>query len=85
MALTTPDWLQRHGGELRATSLAQTWVVLLGGEAQYRLVTVPADGKHACQVTQTVNGRRLDSGATFATVDEALQGGLEDLRKSLGW
>jgi hypothetical protein len=85
MALTTPDWLVRHDGALRQTSLPKTWVVLLRGEAQYRLVTAPAGGQHACQVTQTVNGKRLESGSKFPSEEEALRGGLEDLRKALGW
>ena len=46
---------------------------------------IPAGGKHACRVSQTVNGRRLDVGATFPTTEDAVRGGLEDLRKTLGW
>jgi hypothetical protein len=42
-------------------------------------------GKFGCSVTQTVNGKRLDSGASYATLEDALRGGLEDLRKALGW
>ena len=85
MAVQTPDWLTRHGGELRAGTGGHAWLVTFNGEPQYRLVTVPAGGKHACDVTQTVNGKRLDRGGTFASVDEAISGGLEDLRKALGW
>ena len=46
---------------------------------------IPAGGKYACRVAQSINGKRLDAGATFATRDEALRGGLDDLRKALGW
>ena len=85
MSVTTPEWLSKHGGELRQATVPDTWLILLGGQPQYRLVPVPAAGKSSCQVTQTNNGRRLDGGASYASADEALQGGLEDLRKALGW
>ena len=83
--LTVPDWLALHGGELRLGKDALSASVYFAGQLQYVLVPVPAQGKHACRVTQTVNGKRLDSGAAYATSDAAFQGGLEDLRKSLGW
>jgi hypothetical protein len=85
MAVTAPDWLARHGGELRSANAGPFWLVLLDGEPQYRLIPVPAAGKHSCHVTQTVNGQRLDSGKIHSTQDEAIQGGLEDLRQTLGW
>jgi hypothetical protein len=85
MAVTVPEWLTRHGGTLGQGSDGRTWFALIDGEPQYRLVPVPAGGKHSCQVTQTINGRRLDRGGVYASVDEALAGGLEDLRKALGW
>jgi hypothetical protein len=85
MAVTTPDWLARHGGELRQGTATTSWAVLLGGEQQYALALVPIQGKHGCRVTQTNNGKRLDAGSTHANADEALQAGLEDLRKALGW
>ena len=85
MPATTPDWLTRHGGDLRPRTPPNTWAVFLGGEPLYQLAVVPVKGKYGCKVTLTNNGRRLDSGASHATVEEALQGGLEDLRKALGW
>jgi hypothetical protein len=85
MAVTTPDWLSKHEGELRAGTGGRTWLVVLNGEPQYRLVPFPASGKYSCHVTQTVNGKRLDKGGIFPSVDEAVQGGLEDLRQALGW
>jgi hypothetical protein len=84
MTATTPDWLARHGGEVRPRT-PNTWAVFLGGEPQYLLAIVPVKGKHGCKVNQSNNGRRLDSGAAYPTVEEALRGGLEDLRKALGW
>jgi hypothetical protein len=85
MAVTAPQWLTQHGGELRASKDGKSYTVYLRGEPQYLLLPVPAGGKHACRVSQTINGKRLDGGATFATLDEAAGGGLEDLRKALGW
>jgi hypothetical protein len=85
MAVTTPDWLTRHEGELQAVTGGRTWMVLFGGEPQYRLVPVPAGGKYSCQVTQTVNGKGLDKGGVFPSVEDAVRGGLEDLRQALGW
>jgi hypothetical protein len=85
MPATTPDWLARHGGELRRRTPPNSWAVFLGGEPQYLLAVVPVGGKHGCKVNQSNNGNRLDSGTAYATAEEALQGGLEDLRKALGW
>jgi hypothetical protein len=85
MALTAPDWLTRHGGTLKASKDFVSWTVYLNGEPQYAVVPVPAAGKHSCRVVQTINGKRLDNGETFATLEEAGRGGLEALRKALGW
>jgi hypothetical protein len=82
---TTPDWLAKRGGMLRPGTKPGTWLVILEDSPQYRLVPVPAGGKFACEVTQTINGRRLEGGGTYPTIDDALGGGLEDLRKALGW
>jgi hypothetical protein len=85
MKVTTPDWLAQHDGELRLGKDGTSYSVYIGGELRYVVLPVPAKGKHACRVTETVNGRRLESGATYATAEEAVRGGLEDLRKALGW
>lgn len=83
--VATPDWLAKRGGELRPGAANGAWFVLLQHSPQYRLVPVPAAGAYSCQVVQTVNGRRLDSGGTYPSLEDALHGGLEDLRKALGW
>ncbi len=85
MAVTAPEWLTKRGCELRASRDGQAWVVYLKGEPQYTLVPTPAEGRYGCQVTQTNNGKRLDSGAVFPSLEDAVRGGLEDLRKALGW
>ena len=85
MTVTTPDWLARHDCQLRLVEHGAAWAVYLGNEPQYLLQLVPVAGKHGCKVTQTINGRRLDNGTAHATPEEALQAGLEDLRRYLGW
>ncbi len=83
--MTSPDWLARHGGDLRLASDGRTWLAYFDGAPQYKLVPSPAAGRFACVVSQMDNGKRIDTGATFPTVDEALSGGLEGLRGKLGW
>jgi hypothetical protein len=85
MTVTTPDWLTRRGVHLQASQDGLSWLVYLNKEPQYLLMAVPVKGQFGCRITQTINGRRLDSGATYPSVDAALQGGLEELRKALGW
>jgi hypothetical protein len=85
MAVTTPEWLAHHGGELRASKDGQSWTVYFAGEPQYLLLPVPADGQLYCRLTQTVNGKRLDAPNVYPTLEEATRGGLDDLRKALGW
>jgi hypothetical protein len=84
-AVTTPDWLARHGGELRPGPLRAAWYVYFDGEPQYALTPIPVGGKHSCCVTQTINGKRLDTASAHETEAEAIHSGLEDLRKALGW
>jgi hypothetical protein len=85
MAVTAPDWLGKHGGELRASADGRSWMVYFAGNMQYVIAPYPADGKFSCKVTQADNGKRVDSGATCPTLEDAARGGLEDLRKALGW
>jgi hypothetical protein len=60
-------------------------MVYFDGGPQYLLEPVPAKGQYACRVSQTINGKRLDKGGVWTTREEALQGGLADLREALGW
>ena len=85
MTATTPEWLAQRGVRLQASQDGQSWLVYLGPEPQYLLQAVPVKGQYGCRITQTINGRRLDSGAVYPTLDAALQGGLDELRKALGW
>lgn len=85
MAITAPDWLTKHGGDVRLSNDHRYWVVYLSKEPQYLLRPVPAAGKHAVEVEQSINGRRLEGKQVYATEEDAIRGGLEDLRKVLGW
>jgi hypothetical protein len=83
--VATPDWLTQHGGRLLASKDGQSLLVFLGDEPQYLLMPTPAKGKFACRISQTINGRRLDGSGTYPTPQDAVRGGLEDLRLALGW
>ncbi len=85
MTTTVPDWLSRHGCDLRAGLNGQRWLVILGGSPQYILAVLPAKGGFSCGVSQSVNGKRVDSGKVWPTPEAALECGLEDLRANLGW
>jgi hypothetical protein len=85
MPITTPDWLTKHNGELRLSNDQRYWVVYLSKEPQYLIHSLPVGGKHGVEVEQSINGRRLESKQTYASDEEAVKGGLEDLRKKLGW
>jgi hypothetical protein len=85
MSVPTPDWLARHGGELRANPHEQSFAVYFGPELEYILRLVPIKGRYGCLVKQSVSGKHLESGTSWPTTDDALRGGLEDLRKVLGW
>jgi MFS family permease len=85
MAVNAPDWLKHHDCELKPSRDGHSWLVYLGKELAYVVAPVPAVGAFSCKVTQTINGKRLDHGGTFPTLEDAARGGLEDLRKALGW
>jgi hypothetical protein len=85
MILTAPSWLTQRGGELHLGKDGQSCTVYFAGQLQYVLVPLPALGQFTCRVTETINGRRLESGKPYPTVEAAYHGGLEDLRAKLGW
>lgn len=85
MTVTTPDWLTRRGVRVQESRGGLSWLIYLDKEPQYLLMAVPVKGQFGCRITQTINGRRLDGGATYPSVDAALNGGLDELRKALGW
>jgi hypothetical protein len=80
-----PDWLKRRDGILRQGLVENTFVVVLKGEPQYRIVASPASGKFTCFVIQTMNGKRLDQSRSYPDAEAAIKGGLDELREKLGW
>jgi len=85
MPVTTPDWMSQRGVTLRESKDRLSWLVYFGHEPQYFLQAVPVRGQFGCRITQTDNGKRLDGPDVWPGVDQALAGGLEQLRKALGW
>ncbi len=85
MPVATPEWLKARGADLHPSKDGHTWTVSFAGLPQYLLEPLPAGGKFNCRVTQTVNGKRLEGTGTYATYEDALNGGLADLRNILGW
>lgn len=85
MTLTAPEWLTRRGASLLAGSDGQTWFVLFGDRPQYSLAPVPVGGRFGCSVRQAVNGKSVASPSPAPTTEAAMQAGLEELRKALGW
>jgi hypothetical protein len=83
--VTVPPWLAQRNGSLRPAVDGRSVVVTIDNEPQYVVTPVPAKGKHGSRVMQTINGKIIPSSGTFATAEEAIRGGLEDLRKALGW
>jgi hypothetical protein len=84
-AFRTPDWVTQHGGRLARSEAAGNWLVFFNNEPQYRLDPQPAGGRFGCEIVQTNNGRHVGSGSVCPSEDEAIQSGLEILRKILGW
>jgi hypothetical protein len=83
--MTVPDWLKQRGGDLKLGSDRRTWYFLLGGQPQYSLVAVPVGGRFGCAIRQTINGERIASNGVYGSDEEAIGGGLADLRRALGW
>jgi len=85
MPVPTPDWLSKHGGHLQPAANGHGVMVYFDNEPQYFIIVRPVAGRFGREVTQTINGKRLESSKTYATEDEAIRGGLEDLHNALGW
>ena len=83
--MTAPDWLTKRGGALKLASDGKTWFVLFAGQPNYSLVAVPVANQFGCAIRQTNNGARIASSSTSSSKDAAIQSGLADLGKSLGW
>jgi hypothetical protein len=84
-AVTDPGWLKQHGGRLSPSKDGRSWLVYLGDEPQYLLMPTPVKGKFGCRISQTISSRRLDGDVVYPSIEDAVRGGLDDLREELGW
>jgi hypothetical protein len=85
MPVPIPDWLSKHGGHLQPAANGHGVMVYFDNEPQYFIIVRPVAGRFGREVTQTINGKRLESNRIYDTDGEAIRGGLEDLRDALGW
>lgn len=85
LSMDVPEWLAKRGGTLRQGLNEETRLVVLNGQPQYKLFATTATGQYTCAVIQTVNGKRIDSGKAYPSLNDALTGGLSELREHLGW
>ncbi len=85
MSLAAPEWLTQRGCSLRPGIDGRSSFVLFDDKPQYEVTPIPVKGKYGCEIRQTVNGKRLDGAGVYPTAAAAIQGGLEELRKALGW
>ncbi len=85
MAVDIPTWIRERGGDLKESKDTNSYLLYFAGQLQYLIMPVPADGKFACRLTQTINGKRLDGTTTYPTKEASVAGGLEELRAKLGW
>ena len=85
MKLTAPEWLALRGGDLKLGSDKSTWYVYFGADPEYAVNARPLGDRFGFIIRQTINGKILESDLKFASAEEAIQAGLEELRKELGW
>jgi hypothetical protein len=83
--VNVPEWLTKRGGTLRPGIDGRSWFVCFDGQPQYEVTPIPAAGKFACEIRQTINGKRLDGKGTYPSSNDAIGAGLEELRNVLGW
>ncbi len=83
--MNAPAWLTQRDGLLKESSDGETYFVLLAHKPQFALNVVPVGNDFGCSIRQTQSGKRVVSAGKFASKDDTLKAGLEDLRASLGW
>jgi hypothetical protein len=83
--MNVPEWVRRHGAALMESTDGRTWFLLIGDQPMYKLRPTPVKGRHGCAITQSNNSKRIPSDSLADSPDGALQAGLEDLGKYLGW
>ncbi len=85
MSLEPPEWLAKRGGFLKSAVDRLSVIVFFENEPQYIVTPVPASGKYGTRIKQSINGREIPTTGVYGTGAEAIRGGLEGLRKALGW
>ena len=83
--MTVPDWMTQRGASLKLGSDGQRWYVLFAGRPDYSMIATPVNGKFGCVIRQTINGNRIESAGVHGSKEDAIKGGLDDLRTVLGW
>jgi len=83
--MLTQDWLTIRDAEIRPSANGQSWLVYQGGKFLYVIAAIPADGKFSNKIMVSFNGHQIQKGQIYETAQEALEGGLEELREYLGW
>ncbi|MGF1578007.1 MAG: hypothetical protein ACFCD0_01450 [Gemmataceae bacterium] len=83
--MDTPDWLTRRGGSLKPGPQKHTWYAVFTDQLQYRLRPRPVGGEFGCDIVQTNNGKLIPSESIAKTESGAVEVGLQDLAKHLGW
>ena len=73
-----PGWLTSRSGSLQSGIRDSIVMVYFDGRPNYRLESRPMGGGHTCNVTQTVNGKRVDAGKQYQSQDAALMAGLRN-------
>ena len=82
---TAPDWLTKRDGSLKPGLRDYIAFVVISDRPEYRLEVRPADGKFACVVSSTNNGKLIEGQASQPTADAAWADGLTRLKTQLGW
>ena len=86
MALpAAPDWLTKREGTLKPGLRGYIAFVMIANRPECRLELRPANGKFACVVRYTVNGKLIEGHESQPTADAAWANGLTRLQAKLGW
>ena len=82
---TAPNWLTKRDGSLMPGLREYIAFVVISDRPEYRLEVRPADGKFACVVSYTNNGKLIEGQESQPTADAAWTDGLVRLKNRLGW
>lgn len=83
--MVTKEWLNKRNAEIRPSANGHSWLLYQGGKFIYMIGALPADGKFTNKIMESNNGNQIQKGKIFESINEALEGGLTELRDHLGW